>query len=222
MNGDASTTQALLDDDGRNGNNGNDGRSGRAQTPCERSLSGFVLLLGLRRRLKELAHHTVYFSADYRAEFSQLFDARRFPDDPTVYVCAPSRTDPRLAPEGGETLFVMANAPATDAVWDESQIESARSRVFERLSKGDFPDIASDIVVSDVWTPGRFADDISQPRRLDLRHALARLASRLPAPAQPPPARRRALSRRRQQPSRRRHAHRPPLRTHHVRTHREV
>ena len=162
MNGDASTTRALLDVGGGNGN-GN-GNGNKSQPAKERSLSGFVLLLGLRRKLPGLAHHTVYFSSDYRAEFSQLFEGRRFPDDPTVYVCAPSRTDPRLAPDGGETLFVMANAPADHTAWDAGQTESARARVFERLTKGGFPGIASDdVVVSEVWTPERFADAYLSP-----------------------------------------------------------
>ncbi len=163
MNGDASTTQSLLDG-GCNGDGRHGSKKVEAQSLKERSLSGIVLLLGLRRRLNGLAHHTVYFSSDYRVEFSQLFDAQHFPDDPTVYVCAPSRIDPRLAPEGGETLFVMANAPATVDDWDERAIESARARVFARLSKGGFPDISpDDVVVSDVWTPGRFADAYLSP-----------------------------------------------------------
>jgi phytoene desaturase len=154
MNGDASTTRALLD----GGNGGSP-----PQAAAARSLSGFVLLLGLRRKLDSLAHHTIYFSSDYRAEFTQLFDERRFPDDPTVYVSAPSRNDPHLAPAHGETLFVMANAFADEHCWGDRQIETARERVFERLSKGGFPDIASDIVVSDVWTPARIARDYHMP-----------------------------------------------------------
>ena len=162
MNGDAATTGALLEGRGVEGGGDEGGveaadEGGGAQTASRRSLSGFVLLLGLRRRLEGLAHHTVYFSSDYRAEFSQLFGARRFPDDPTVYVCAPSRADAGLGPEGGETLFVMANAPADGGAWDERRIEAARASVFARLAKGGFPDVSSDVVVSDVWTPERFA-----------------------------------------------------------------
>ncbi|HLM58330.1 MAG TPA: phytoene desaturase family protein [Pyrinomonadaceae bacterium] len=151
MNGDASTTAALL------------GAEPPAQAIKERSLSGFVMLVGLRRRLEGLKHHTVYFSNDYRAEFSQLFGERRFPEDPTVYVCAPSRTDPALAPEGGETLFIMANAPAGEKPWDERQTEEARGRVFERLSKGGFPDVSREAAVSEVWTPDRFAREYLCP-----------------------------------------------------------
>ena len=156
MNGDASTTEALLDGDGAL-----DGRN--AMPESERSLSGFVLLCGLKRKLSGLAHHTVYFSHDYPAEFSQLFGERRFPVDPTVYVSIPSRTDPTLAPANGETLFIMANAPADANAWDDRQIETARARVFERLSKSGFPDIESDLVVSDVWTPERIESRYLSP-----------------------------------------------------------
>lgn len=151
MNGDAALTGALL------------GEGDGSEPKSDRSLSGFVLLAGVKRKLDALGHHTVYFSADYGAEFSQLFDARRFPTDPTVYVCAPSRTDPTVAPAGCETLFIMANAPAADEPWDVGQTEEARERVFERLSKSGFPGIESDTVVCDVWTPGRFARDYLSP-----------------------------------------------------------
>jgi phytoene desaturase len=126
--------------------------------PRERSMSGLVFLLGVKRTLPELKHHQVYFSADYGREFAELFDERRFPDDPTVYVNAPSRSDRSVVPGAGEALFVMANAPANDrGEWDEEMLREARRRVFARLRRGGFPEIEGDIVVSDVWTPERIA-----------------------------------------------------------------
>ena len=120
----------------------------------ERSMSGFVMLLGIKRTMPELRHHAIYFSADYEREFSELFGERVFPNDPTVYVNAPSRSDRSVTPGEGETLFVMANAPANDHDdWDEAQIAGARSRVFARLRASGFPEIESDIVASAVWTP---------------------------------------------------------------------
>ena len=153
MNGDASDGPELL------------GEAGGGGLPIsKRSLSGLVFLLGLKRALPALQHHSIYFSADYRREFAQLFDERRFPDDPTVYVNAPSRSDRSLVPGDGETLFIMANAPANDDdPWDEEQIGKARSRVFERLRRSGFPEIEADIAVSDVWTPRRIAGRYSMP-----------------------------------------------------------
>ncbi|HEY0079647.1 MAG TPA: phytoene desaturase family protein [Pyrinomonadaceae bacterium] len=152
MNGDAATTPALLG-----------GRPAKARL-SERSLSGFVLLLGVKRNLERLAHHTVYFSSSYEREFAELFDERRFPEDPTVYVCAPSRGDRSLVPLEGETLFVMANAPASSGdSWTAEDVSRARESVFRRLARGGFPRIASDIEVEDVWTPRRIARDYLMP-----------------------------------------------------------
>jgi phytoene desaturase len=71
------------------------------------SLSGFVLLLGVRGRTPGLAHHNVLFPADYDAEFDAVFgDPARPVDDPTLYVSVP----PDAAPAGHEAWFVLVNA----------------------------------------------------------------------------------------------------------------
>lgn len=152
MNGDASTIAPML------------GLKRKPQAVTKRSLSGLVFLYGIKRALPELAHHTVYFSQDYEGEFGQLFDERRFPADPTVYVSAPSRTDRSVLRGKGETLFIMANAPANDDdAWSEDDIKVARTLVFERLQKSGFPEIESDVAVSDVWTPRKIGEKFLMP-----------------------------------------------------------
>ncbi len=141
--------------------------------PKDRSMSGLVFLLGVKRTLPELSHHQICFSADYKKEFAQIFTDRIFPDDPTIYVNCPSRNDWTTVPGEGEALFVMANAPANDGnEWDGNKIANARHRIFNRLRRSGFPDIERDILVEDVWTPNR----IASARRRDLWHAFARLA----------------------------------------------
>jgi diapolycopene oxygenase len=125
----------------------------------DRSMSGFVTLLGIKRDIPELQQHSIFFSDDYKREFSQIFDEKRFPDDPTVYVNAPSRGDRSLVPGSGEILFIMANAPAVG----NPEIREYRKRVFERLRRGGFPDIERDIVVEDCWTPARIAERYLMP-----------------------------------------------------------
>jgi phytoene desaturase len=153
MNGDTADIPGLLKE------------PGATRLPAaERSLSGFVLLLGVRKALPGVAHHAVYFSADYDREFGDLFDRRIFPQDPTVYVNVPSRTDRSVVPGGeGETLFVMANAPADDDPWTEARIEGATARVLARLRRGGFPEIESDVVVRETWTPTRLASSYAAP-----------------------------------------------------------
>ena len=63
-----------------------------------------VLYLGLDRRYDHLEHHDFVFSADPETEFHQIYEEGRPAEDPTCYVCAPAKTDPAVAPEGGEAL----------------------------------------------------------------------------------------------------------------------
>lgn len=127
-----------------------------------RSLSGVVLLAGLGQRPAGIEHHTVVFSADYRAEFGALFGERRFPDDPTVYVNAPR--DSSLAPPGGQALFIMANAPGDGvASWNETAAGEARRRIFARLRSAGLPDLESAAEVCQIWHPGRFAERYLAP-----------------------------------------------------------
>ena len=153
MNGDASCVPRLL------------GRPDAGPLPeGARSLSGLIFLFALGKTMPDRPHHSVFFSADYATEFRQLFDERRFPEDPTVYVNMPSRTDRSVTPGEGEVMFVMANAPANDGdAWDDAMISIARQRVAGRLKKAGYPDFQDHIVASSVWTPRRMAAQYDMP-----------------------------------------------------------
>lgn len=86
--------------------------AGERLTPAERSLSAVTLCAVARPAGFPLAHHTVFFSRDYRAEFDAILRARRLPDDPTVYICAQDRTETGPVPSGPERLLLLVNAPA--------------------------------------------------------------------------------------------------------------
>jgi phytoene dehydrogenase-like protein len=102
----------------------------RAANAAERrSLSGYALMLGLRGRTPDGAHHTIHFPADYDAEFDDVFVRRRLVRDPTTYVAAPTVTDPSDAPAGDESWFVLVNAPPTGASADEGYEEALIDRL---------------------------------------------------------------------------------------------
>lgn len=79
---------------------------------------GVVLaMLGIEGRLPELPHHSLFFVSDWERNFGDIFgrDAR-VPDPASVYVCKPSETDPTVAPEGCENLFVLVPVPADTSI----------------------------------------------------------------------------------------------------------
>ncbi len=70
--------------------------------------SAFIMYLGVRDRVPELTHHNLIFARDWKANFGDIFDSPKFPEKPSLYICAPSVTDPTVAPAGKENLFVLA------------------------------------------------------------------------------------------------------------------
>ena len=100
----------------------------------ERSLSGFVLMLGLRGRTPGLAHHTILFPADYDAEFDDVFRRRRPVKDPTLYLSASVVSDASQAPAGSENLFLLVNAPTNgdELDWDD-RADTYEAYLIERL-----------------------------------------------------------------------------------------
>ena len=59
-----------------------------------------------------LAHHTVLFSHDYKAEFQDVFARQRPPQAPTIYICAQDRDDACSPSDRPERLLILMNAPA--------------------------------------------------------------------------------------------------------------
>ncbi|MFN8468311.1 MAG: phytoene desaturase family protein [Caldilineaceae bacterium] len=102
----------------------------RTDTSC----SGFALLLGVEGEHPQLAHHNIFFNAEYRREFADIFTKGRPPQDPTVYVAITSKTDASHAPPGCENWFVLVNAPALGPHFDwETQARAYRDLVFATL-----------------------------------------------------------------------------------------
>lgn len=69
--------------------------------------SAFILYLGLKGRCGQLVHHNLLFPPDWERSFAEMFERPGLPSEPSLYVCAPSRTDPTTAPDGCENIFVL-------------------------------------------------------------------------------------------------------------------
>lgn len=91
----------------------------------EPSLSGFVLLAGVRRRYESLLHHTLFFPERLESEFDDIFVRRVAPDDPALYICNSGYSENDTAPEGASSLFILANAPYLSEAWDWRQNREA-------------------------------------------------------------------------------------------------
>jgi phytoene desaturase len=115
------------------------------------------LLLGVKKQFPRLAHHNIFFSDDYKAEFEAIFKEKQPAGEPTIYVCASSRTDSTQTPEGHENLFVLVNAPYTSAATNwESEAKPYRNLIIKKLESFGLKDLESSIDFEQIITPVDF------------------------------------------------------------------
>ncbi|WP_243224658.1 phytoene desaturase family protein [Microbacterium sp. CIAB417] len=126
-----------------------------------------IVMLGVRGPLPELAHHSLFFTRDWDANFDAIFGrAPRIPDPASIYVCRPSATDPAVAPAEHENLFVLVPVPAdvgighggADGAGSE-RVERAADAAIDLVSEwAGIGDLRERIVVRQTLGPADFAD----------------------------------------------------------------
>lgn len=120
--------------------------------------SAFILYLGIKDRVPELLHHNLIFSEDWKKNFADIFDAPVFPDEPSIYICAPSKTDPSVAPPGKENLFVLVPIAAGLETTPEG-LQVYAKKIIQGIEKETgIPDIASRIEYQRVFCVKDFID----------------------------------------------------------------
>ncbi|MBF0479459.1 MAG: phytoene desaturase [Candidatus Omnitrophica bacterium] len=71
------------------------------------SCSVYLIYLGLKKKVKGLEHHNLFFAKDLRRNLREIFADNVTPDDPSFYIHVPTVTDPSLAPEGKDILYIL-------------------------------------------------------------------------------------------------------------------
>ncbi len=80
--------------------------------------SCLIYYLGITKKLP-LLHHTLFFDKDLDLHAYSIYGHASWPVEPLFYVCAPSQTDPSVAPEGHENLFLLM--PIASGLEDHEQ-----------------------------------------------------------------------------------------------------
>jgi phytoene desaturase len=126
------------------------------------SMSLFVLYFGTNRTYRDrLAHHTVLFGPRYRELLQDIFHGHGLPDDFSLYLHAPSVTDPSLAPEGCDSFYVLSPVPhlgQAALAWKDLAPVYA-DRILAALEE-HMPDLRKHVVVQRYRTPEDFRDTL--------------------------------------------------------------
>jgi len=136
---------------------------GSAMAKKQFSMSLFLIYFGTKRRHPHLAHHNVIFGPRYKELLRDIFDTGTLADDFSLYLHAPTLSDPSLAPDGCEAFYVLSPVPhmgISDVDWS---VEGPRyrDRIFEYLEARYIPHLREDLVTSRIFTPLDFKQELN-------------------------------------------------------------
>lgn len=99
------------------------------------SLSALTWSMRVKASGFPLVRHNVFFNQPYLREFSDIFERKKLPSNPTVYICAQDRTDLALQNNDYERIFCLVNAPANGDIQshDDEEIERCEQQVFSLM-----------------------------------------------------------------------------------------
>lgn len=120
--------------------------------------SSLLFYVGVKKRLKNLQHHNLFFDEDFTQHAIDIYEQPRWPEKPLFYVCVPSITDPSVAPEGYENLFILIPL-APDLEDTEALRERYYQVVMERLERLTEQEIRSEVVYKRSYAHRDFVQD---------------------------------------------------------------
>lgn len=126
------------------------------------SMSLFVLYFGTDRKYRDdIVHHTILFGPRYEGLLRDIFSGSALPDDFSLYLHAPSVTDPNLAPPGCETFYVLSPVPHLgNAPIDWDRVAPVYAERLLAFLQRYLPDLRKHVVTKRWLTPSGFARDL--------------------------------------------------------------
>jgi phytoene desaturase len=132
-------------------------RNGHAESLAHKrySCSTISFFWGVDKVYESLGPHTLYLVDDFRENFDSI-ERLELPEHPSLYIHAPARLDPSMAPRGEDTLIAIVPVGHLDESgsqdWEQGR-DRARQAVFDRLAKAGMPDVKEHIKFEVNYTP---------------------------------------------------------------------
>jgi phytoene desaturase len=129
------------------------------------SMSLFVSYFGTKKQYPDIAHHTILLGPRYRELLDDIFDKKVLAPDFSLYLHAPTRTDPSVAPPGCENFYVLSPVPHLQSGNDWAKEGDAyQEKLFDYLETTCIPGLRDNLVTSRYITPQHFADELSSEK----------------------------------------------------------
>jgi phytoene desaturase len=135
--------------------------------------SAMLIYLGIKGKIDQLEHHTLFFTKDWQGGFKEVFakaDGKRsIPEPANMYVCMPSKTDSTVAPKGYENVFILVPTAADpslgsggiDRSGDES-LETRADKIIDQLGEwAGIENLRDRVVVRRTVGPQDFVNEFN-------------------------------------------------------------
>lgn len=120
--------------------------------------SSLLFYLGVNKKIEGIKHHTLFFDEDFDDHAHDLYTDPKWPERPLFYVCAPSVTDPSVAPEGKENLFLLM--PTAPGLEDNEELrEKYYHLMMDRLEKFTGQEIKNHVQYKRSYALSDFVND---------------------------------------------------------------
>lgn len=128
------------------------------------SMSLFVIYFGTKKRYLDsgLKHHNIILGERYKELLADIFHHKKLPEDFSLYLHMPTKTDPSLAPEGCEGFYVLSPVPHLDSGIDwTSKAKPYRDAIISFLEEHYLPDLEENIIVEHHIDPLHFQQTLN-------------------------------------------------------------
>ncbi len=120
--------------------------------------SSLLFYLGIDKKVEGLEHHNLFFDEDFGPHAEAIYDTATWPEKPLFYVCCPSKTDPSVAPEGKENIFILI--PTAPGINDPEELrEHYFNLVCDRLKTHIQFDLRDHLCFKKSYARSNFMED---------------------------------------------------------------
>ncbi len=120
--------------------------------------SSLLFYLGVNKKIDHLEHHNLFFDEPFSKHAEEIYKDPKWPSAPLFYTCVPSKTDPHVAPEGSENIFLLVPI-APDLTDTEETRDHYFNLLMDRLEKRTGCNIREHIVYKKSYCISDFKND---------------------------------------------------------------
>ncbi len=127
------------------------------------SMSLFLIYFGTNKQYPHLAHHNVLFGPRYKELLKDIFTNGVLPDDFSLYLHVPTRTDASLAPPGHENFYVLSPVAHLGKMDIDWKVEGPKyaDKILTYLDQRYIPGLKKHLVTQRIFTPLDFKTELN-------------------------------------------------------------